>query len=281
MMSSTKKGIIIFFIAIVAPTALNLLVPVFSFIGIDIHEDETAFGLFRNIFFAISVIWIFYALYLIIKPDYYSGSHITIHDDKPEHDQKHKYQYADSWGNHTQEESTPRETYGQLRRRLQIVIDEWMSAETFIGDQSDYIFLAPTLFDVTVPATAHWHNSRDEAINLLDVYGKNNDEFADKTIVEAVNEAITAWYNAVKFGKKSVGNQLYAKRKRIVSLTDMILYGSDEEAKVAMMKLHDILCEVTYEMNGTTNPLIPSKVSISNREHVLALSDTDHKAIER
>lgn len=183
--------------------------------------------------------------------------------------------------NELHKDNTPRETYGQLRRRLQIVIDEWMSAETFIGDQSDYIFLAPTLFDVTVPATAHWHNSRDEAINLLDVYGKNTDEFADKTIVEAVNEAITAWYDAVKFGKKSVGNQLYAKRKRIVNLTDMILYGSDEEAKVAMMKLHDILCEVTYEMNGTTNPLIPSKVSISNREHVLALSDTDHKAIER
>lgn len=163
------------------------------------------------------------------------------------------------------------ETYDQVRTRLQKVINEWMSAETFIGDQSDYIFTAPTLFDVTVPATAQWHNTRDNAMNLLDVYGTDGTTIADSTIVDAVNKAINSWYKAVEFGKKSVGNQLFSKRKRIVSLTDMILYGTDEEAKVAMSKLHDILCQVTYEYNGHNNPLIPSKVTITNRKNMVSL----------
>ena len=145
------------------------------------------------------------------------------------------------------------ETYAEARDRLDVVQLRYANAHFHRGQEARFIFDAPAVFDVTVPATATYLDAVAEAeahfIGITDL-----DTTADAGTVDAVDAVETYWDEMVDFAQHNITTAMdHATRERVARLVNLVAHsGTDNhEAKLARDRLVKILSEITY-----TVPLI-------------------------
>lgn len=145
-------------------------------------------------------------------------------------------------------DTTPAETYAQTKQRLDAVQLRYVNAHFHRGQEARFIFDAPAVFDVTVPATATYLDAVAQAeAHFIGV--ENVDAIADADTVDAVNAAATAWNEMVDFAQRNITSAMdHATRERVTRLVNLVAHSDtdDAEAALARDKLVDILSEITY-----------------------------------
>ena len=150
-------------------------------------------------------------------------------------------------------DATPAETYMQAKDRLDAVQLRYANAHFHRGQEARFIFDAPAVFDVTVPATATYLDAVAEAeARFISI--ENFDAVADADAVDAVDAAEFAWDEMVDFAQRNIVSAMdHATRARVTRLVNLVAHSGtdDAEAALARDRLVGILSEITY-----TVPLI-------------------------
>lgn len=148
----------------------------------------------------------------------------------------------------TQTNTAPAETYAQAKARLDAVQMRYTNAHFHRGREARFIFDAPAVFDVTVPATATYLDAVAEAeahfIGITDL-----DAVADAGTVDAVDAAGTAWDEMVDFAQRNIVSAMdQPTRERVTRLVNLVAHSGtdDAEAALARDRLVNILSDITY-----------------------------------
>lgn len=143
---------------------------------------------------------------------------------------------------------SPAETYAQVKDRLDAVQLRYANAHFHRGQEARFIFDAPAVFDVTVPATATYLDAVAQAeTHFIGV--ENLDAIADADTVDAVDAVTTAWNEMVDFAQRNIVSAMdHATRERVTRLMNLVAHSGtdDAEAALARDRLVDILSEITY-----------------------------------
>lgn len=150
-------------------------------------------------------------------------------------------------------DATPAETYAEAKARLDAVQLRYANAHFHRGQEARFIFDAPAVFDVTVPATATYLDVVAEAeAHFINI--ENFDAVADTDAVDAVDAAEFAWDEMVDFAQRNITTAMdQPTRERVTKLVNLVAHSGtdDAEAALARDRLVDILSNITY-----TVPLI-------------------------
>lgn len=151
----------------------------------------------------------------------------------------------------TEEETAPEAetvTYAEAKKRLDAVQMRYANAHLYRGQEARYIFDAPAVFDVTVPATASYLDAVEEAktcfVGITDL-----DAPANATTLGAVDSAENAWDAMVDFAQRNIAAAMdRPTRNRVLRLVNLVSHSSTDnaEAEIARDKLVDILSGITY-----------------------------------
>lgn len=145
-------------------------------------------------------------------------------------------------------DAAPAETYAQAKDRLDTVQLRYANAHFHRGREARFIFDAPAVFDVTVPATATYLDTVAQAeAHFISV--ENFDAVADADTVDAVDTVETAWDEMVDFAQRNIVSAMdHATRERVTRLVNLVAHSGtdDAEAALARDRLVDILSEITY-----------------------------------
>lgn len=145
-------------------------------------------------------------------------------------------------------DTAPAETYAQVKDRLDAVQLRYANAHFHRGQEARFIFDAPAVFDVTVPATATYLDAVAAAeTHFIGV--ENFDAIADADTVDAVDAVATAWDDMVDFAQRNIVSAMdHATRERVTRLMNLVAHSGtdDAEAALARDRLVDILSEITY-----------------------------------
>ena len=140
------------------------------------------------------------------------------------------------------------ETYAEVKNRLDAVQLRYANAHFHRGQEARFIFDAPAVFDVTVPATATYLDTVAAAeTHFIGV--ENFDAVADTDTVDAVDTVETAWDKMVDFAQCNITAAMdHATRNRVTRLVNLVAHSGtdDAEAALARDRLVEILSEITY-----------------------------------
>lgn len=145
-------------------------------------------------------------------------------------------------------DATPAETYAEAKARLDAVQLRYANAHFHRGREARFIFDAPAVFDVTVPATATYLDAVAAAeAHFIGV--ENLDAIADADTVDAVDAVETAWDEMVDFAQRNITTAMdHATRERVTRLVNLVAHSGTDDAETALARdrLVDILSEITY-----------------------------------
>lgn len=139
-------------------------------------------------------------------------------------------------------------TYAETKTRLDTVQMRYANAHLHRGREARYIFDAPAIFDVTVPATASYLDAVEEAKTCF-VGITNLNTPADTRTIRAVDAAEEAWDDMVDFAQRNITTAMdRPTRDRVSRLINLVSHSSTDnaEAELARDKLVDILSGITY-----------------------------------
>lgn len=176
--------------------------------------------------------------------------------------------------------ASPKETNRDALDRLRAVQLKDYNAHAHTGPQADYVFTAPAIFDVTMPATAAYLDAVADAETLL--AGADLDVDANRATSRAVDLVEQRWDAAVDFARRNISTVFDPEqRRRMARLVDVVAHGDAEsaEAKVARDRLVAMLSEVTYtvpQVGGTAKSvrLNPNALFVPDRVKSVAPAAT-------
>lgn len=178
---------------------------------------------------------------------------------------------------------TPHETNRDALDRLRAVQVKDYNAHAHTGPQADYVFTAPAIFDVTMPATAAYLDAVADAETLL--AGADLDAVAQRATTRAVNLVEQRWNDAVDFARRNI-NTVFdpEQRRRMARLVDVVAHGGADsaEAEVARDRLVAMLSEVTYtveQAGGATKSvrLNPNALFVPDRAKSVMAATPKHQ----
>lgn len=179
--------------------------------------------------------------------------------------------------------AAPHETNRDALGRLRAVQMKDYNAHAHTGPQADYVFTAPAIFDVTIPATAAYLDAVADAETLL--AGADPDEAAQRATTRAVNLVEQRWNDAVDFARRNI-NTVFdpEQRRRMARLVDVVAHGGAEsaEAEVARDRLVAMLSEVSYtvpQVGGATKSvrLNPNALFVPGRAKSVTATAPKHQ----
>lgn len=185
--------------------------------------------------------------------------------------------------------NAPAETYMQAKDRLEAIQLRYANAHFHRGQEARFIFDAPAVFDVTVPATATYLDAVAAAeAHFIGV--ENFDAVADADTVDAVDAVATAWDNMVDFAQRNITSAMdHATRERVTRLVNLVAHSGtdDAEAALARDRLVDILSSITYTVplvgGGTREIQLNPHTMFDPRQmrNMAALEHANHPQLER
>lgn len=144
-------------------------------------------------------------------------------------------------------------TYKELKQSFSDVVQKYINAVTFTGEQSDYIFTAPSIFDNSIPATGRFVDNMYETQKYIEskMHDVNPNREADNKSIEMVEKTKQSWIDAIDFARSNVSLAIPPKKHSTVrGLINKVLLSTvdDRESEIARDRIVSILQDIEYKV---------------------------------